>query len=93
MFKLPADLTIAKAGEFKRLLMDYIEEHDDIAIDDSAVEKIDTIGVQLLLAMASHLASINKTIEWQCQAEIIKESIVKLGIDDPILSQYLDEKQ
>ncbi|WP_448556634.1 STAS domain-containing protein [Thalassotalea montiporae] len=90
MFKLPAELTIAKAEEFKQLLMEYAENHDDIVIDDSAVEKIDTIGVQLILSMVTYLTSIHKSIEWQCTASVIKESIEKLGIKDSILLQYVN---
>lgn len=90
MFKLPADITIAKAESIKQTFMEYCEEHDTILIDDSGVEKIDTIGVQLLLAMVTYLASVNKSIEWQCNADIVKESVNKLGINEPILSQYLN---
>ncbi|NMP31372.1 STAS domain-containing protein [Thalassotalea sp. M1531] len=92
MFKLPAELTIAKAEAFKQILMEYVADHDSIVIDDSEVEKIDTIGVQLLIAMITYLISINKNIEWQCKAEIIKESVIKLGINEPILSQYFDNE-
>lgn len=90
MFKLPAEITIAKAEEFKQLLMDYAENHDSIEIDDSAVEKIDTIGVQLILSMVTYLTSIHKSIDWQCSAPIIKESVEKLGIKDSILLQYVN---
>ena len=90
MFQLPAEITIAKAEAFKSALLTYIENQEHIVIDDTSVEKIDTIGVQLLLAMVTYLASINKTIEWQCASTLIKESITKLGISDPILMQYID---
>ena len=89
MFKLPAEITIAKAEEFKQLLMEYAEDHDSIEIDDSAVEKIDTIGVQLILSMVTYLTSINKSIDWTCSAQVIKESIEKLGVKDSILVQYM----
>ncbi|REL26578.1 STAS domain-containing protein [Thalassotalea euphylliae] len=90
MFKLPAEITIAKAEEFKQLLMDYAENHDSIEIDDSAVEKIDTIGVQLILSMVTYLTSIHKSIDWQCSTPIIKEGVEKLGIKDSILLQYVN---
>lgn len=90
MFQLPADITIAKAEQFKSSLLDYIESQDNIVIDDTQVEKIDTIGVQLLLSMVTYLISINKSIEWQCASPLIKESVSKLGITDPILTQYID---
>lgn len=90
MFQLPAEITIAKAEDFKSSLLEYIADQDKIEIDDSSVERIDTIGVQLLLSMVTYLVSINKSIEWQCASPIIKESILKLGINDPILTQFID---
>ena len=90
MFHLPEELTIAKAEAFKSSLLDYISEHDNIDIEDSKVSKIDTIGCQLLLAMVTHLAAQNKTITWHCKSSLIKDSLNKLGIDEPILSQHVE---
>ncbi|WP_448214268.1 STAS domain-containing protein [Colwellia sp. MEBiC06753] len=90
MFKLPSELTIAKAQEFKQLLMDYVADCDSIEIDDSDVDKIDTIGVQLLLSMTHHFVTCNKDVTWHIHSSMIRESILKLGINDAILTQYLE---
>ncbi|MFD2166499.1 lipid asymmetry maintenance protein MlaB [Thalassotalea euphylliae] len=90
MFHLPEELTIAKAEAFKSSLFDYMSDNDNIEIEDANVVKIDTIGCQLLLAMVTHLAAQNKTITWHCTSSLIKDSLNKLGINEPILSQYLE---
>lgn len=90
MFKFPCDITIAKAESFKQSALEYIDEHDAIVFDDSEVIKIDTIGAQLLLSLVVFITTQNKSLNWQHSSEIVKETMVKLGINDPMLTQYLN---
>jgi len=86
---LPTDLTIAQAEEFKLGVIELIEKNQEIVIDDSALIRIDTTGVQLILAIITHIISLNKKINWQCKSACIKESFKQLGINDPIINQYI----
>jgi anti-anti-sigma regulatory factor len=90
LYVLPAELTIAHVEQCREALMQLVESHDVIALDDSNLARIDTLGIQLLLSLVIHLSSQNKTLEWQCHSEIIKQSIKQLGIDEPILNQYMN---
>ena len=89
LFKLPTELTIAQVESCKSTLMQYINENETLSFDDSEVKKIDTIGVQFLLAVVIYIASQNKELIWQCQSSLIKESITQLGINETILIQYI----
>lgn len=89
LFKLPAELTIAQVESCKSTLMQYINENETLSFDDSDVKRVDTIGVQFLLAVVIYIASQNKNLNWQCQSPMIKESINQLGINETILIQYI----
>jgi len=87
--KLPAELTISQVEEFKKQVIEKIEENEVVDIDDSELIRIDTTGIQLILAILTHIISLNKKINWQCNSSCIKESLKQLGINDPILNQYI----
>lgn len=90
IIKLPAELTIVQVEEFKQTLLEIIENHDTLTIDDNDLERIDTIGLQLLLATVTYISSKSKTLHWHSQSHTIKESIKKLGLKDAIFTQYLN---
>jgi anti-anti-sigma regulatory factor len=92
MFKLPPELTIAKVEEFKLHLLEFIAKNDEINIDDSEVNRIDTIGIQLLLTTIIYISTQNKTLIWKSKSDIINQSFKQLGINDPIINQYFNDE-
>ena len=90
MFKLPVQLTIAQVDGCKTQLLQEIDEHDVITFDDSDVTQIDTVGIQLLLAAVTYIASQNKTLNWNSTSPIILKSVKQLGLNEAILNQYLN---
>lgn len=89
MLKLPAELTIAKVDECKSTIIAATKENDIIVFDDSDVVRIDTVGIQMLLASVIYIAAQNKELQWHSTSSAIQESIKLLGINEPILNQYL----
>ncbi|GHF93383.1 STAS domain-containing protein [Thalassotalea marina] len=89
MFKLPSELTIVQVDECKTNFLAYVETNDELAFDDSELTRIDTVGMQLILSMVIHIASLKKQLNWQVSSSIIGQSISQLGINEPILNQYL----
>lgn len=89
MFQFPAQLTITQIAACQISLLDEINNNEIIEFDDSAVERIDTLGVQLLLATVTYIAAQKKQLIWQSQSEIIKQGIEQLGLQEPILQQYI----
>jgi len=90
MFKLPAQLTIAQVDNCKKQLLKEIDENDVISFDDSDVSNIDTVGIQLLLAAVTYIASQNKELNWNSSSSVIQESVKQLGLNEAILNQYLN---
>jgi anti-anti-sigma regulatory factor len=90
MFEFPAEITIAQVDNCKSELLDFITEHEEIDFDDSQVTRVDTVGVQLILATIHYIAAQNKSLIWQCKSPILNQSIKQLGINDPILNQYFN---
>jgi anti-anti-sigma regulatory factor len=89
IIKLPEELTIAQVESFKVDVIDLIENHNELSLDDSEIVRIDTTGTQLIIAIVNHISSLKKTFNWQCSANCIQESIKQLGINETILNQYL----
>jgi anti-anti-sigma regulatory factor len=90
MFKFPAQLTIAQVDDCKTQLLKEIDENDVINFDDSDVTSIDTVGIQLLLATVTYIASQNKELNWSSNSPSIQESVKQLGLNEAILNQYLN---
>lgn len=90
VFKLPAELTIVQLEQCKANILEMLEDNDAITLDDSDVVRIDTLGIQFLLATVTQLLSLNKQLIWQCQSSAVQASVKQLGLNEPILNQYLN---
>jgi len=93
MIKLPSDLTIAHLDEYQAKILPLINDLNDeiqiITIDDSDLERIDTLGVQFIIAVITYIIAQGKDIDWQSRSAVLRESINQLGITDAILLQYI----
>lgn len=88
MFEFPSQLTIVQVEACRIALLEEIDNTDIIEFDDSAIERIDTLGAQLILASVIYIAAQNKQLVWQSTSKIIKQSFEQLGFKDAILQQY-----
>jgi len=89
MFQFPAQLTIVQVESCRVALLDEINNSDVVEFDDSAVERIDTLGLQLILAVVTYIAAQNKQLIWQSTSKVIKHSFEQLGFEELILQQYM----
>ncbi len=93
MIKLPCDLTIAHLDEYQAKILPLINDSKNksqtITIDDSELTRIDTLGVQFILAVVTYIIAQGKEIKWQSSSEVLRERINQLGISDAILLQYI----
>jgi len=89
MLKLPSELTIAQVEEYRVEVQAIIDENEVITIDDSKLARIDTIGVQFILAIVTYILAQGKTLQYQSTSTVLQESIKQLGINDAILMQHL----
>ncbi|MGM0541980.1 MAG: STAS domain-containing protein [Pseudomonadota bacterium] len=79
--KLPENLTIHHIeAHFNELGKLFDHSGDEIFMDASSVETIDTAGLQTLLVLVTNATENGKTITWSNASEIIKTSAEKLGL-------------
>ncbi len=91
MIKLPSELTIGQVEAYQSEILPLIDENEIITIDDSNLARVDTIGVQFILAVVTYISAQSKELHWQSTSVILQESIRQLGIKDSILLQYLPD--
>jgi len=85
----PNELTITQVDEYRLEIQPIIDENPIITLDDSALVRIDTIGVQFILAVVTYILAQGKELKWQSTSSIFHESILQLGIKEAILQDYL----
>ena len=91
MIKFPSELTIAQVDEYRLEIQPIIDENSIITIDDTNLKRIDTIGVQFILAVVTYILAQGKELQWQSTSSIFHESIQQLGIKEAILMNYLPD--
>ena len=79
---LPDELTIAQVAEFHHELNDKLAAGESIDLDASGVTRIDTAGLQLLLAL---LRDESSTVTWSEPSAVIQASATRLGIGDGLM--------
>ena len=84
--KLPESLTIHHIEDhFNTLSNLFNESEDEIIIEASAVETIDTAGLQALLALIKSTEDNNKSVTWQNTSETLSTSAEKIGLSQALL--------
>lgn len=79
--KLEASCTLRDSidMQFQLLAVDFGES--DVVVDGSAVERIDTAGLQLLLSFVRHQAGRGKPVRWSATSPELVRGSQLLGID------------
>ncbi len=84
--KLPENLTIHHIdNHFNELNQLFNSAENEIKIEASAVETIDSAGLQTLLILIKNSLDNNKTIAWENTPDIIQTSSEKLGLSQALL--------
>ena len=88
-FVLPNDLTISHLPSFKSDVTELIAGSENITFIDKSLNKIDTVGVQLLLVVINEIITQKKTFTWQINSETLRDSIKQLGLENTDFKIYL----
>ncbi|WP_040725631.1 STAS domain-containing protein [Thiomicrorhabdus sp. Kp2] len=81
IIQLPENLTIHHIeGHFNELNKKFNDMGDEITFQASAVETIDTSGLQTLLVLVKAAVENGKKVVWQDVPETLKLNAEKLGI-------------
>ncbi len=90
--KLESSFTLRDATDmlFQLLAVDFGES--DVLIDGGGVERIDTAGLQMLIAFAKAHVARGKTIHWTAVSPELLRSSQLLGVVEPLhLGAHLNE--
>lgn len=74
---------------FQLLAVDFGDA--EVLVDGGGVERIDTAGLQMLIAFARHHAARGKTLNWTAVSPELLRSSQLLGVTEPLhLTAYLN---
>jgi phospholipid transport system transporter-binding protein len=79
---LAADCTVAEAETLKSELTARLQESDPVTIDVSALQRIDTAGLQLLAAFVRDRRTAGRVIAWRGRASALDAAAGLLGLRD-----------
>lgn len=83
--QLPENLTIHHIeAHYNELNKQFNDAGDQIAIEASALENIDTSGLQTLLVLVNTALENGKKISWKNPPEVLISSAKKIGIDQAL---------
>ena len=81
--KLGPSLCISEVVEIKAMF-DEAAAEDIIIVDSAAVEKVDTAGIQLLLAFQLQAENFGQQVEWKTPSEALTKAAENLGLADKL---------
>jgi ABC-type transporter Mla MlaB component len=79
---LTAECTIAQADALKAQLKRRLQESQSVTLDVSALQRIDTAGLQLLAAFVRDRRTAGRTVTWRGQASALTTGAGILGLRD-----------
>jgi len=81
---LDSSMTITDVATLKDTLKCYADSDQDLTLDGSQVESIDTVSMQLLLAFIKQLENNDCMVNWQAPATAICNVAQVLGLEQEL---------
>jgi anti-anti-sigma regulatory factor len=78
---LAAECTVAEADTLKSELAHRLGESGTITIDVTALQRIDTAGLQLLAAFVRDRRTVGRTVAWRGRAPALEAAAGLLGLN------------
>ena len=82
LLTLTAECTVAEAEALKSQLMRRLDESGPVTVDVSALQRIDTAGLQLLAAFVRDRRTAGRKVEWHGRAAALDAAVGLLGLHD-----------
>lgn len=79
---LAAECTVAEAEALKSELVRRLNESGPVALDVSALQRIDTAALQLLAAFVRDRRTAGRAVEWRGRAPALETAAGLLGLND-----------
>ena len=84
IIRLGAQLTIREAVPLRAELLERVDAVDPVGLDASAVQKVDSAGLQVLLAFAQQRRRSGNQVSWTACSEPLRKAAVLLALDAPL---------
>lgn len=72
--------TLEEAGELRAGLLDALADGTPLVLDGSAIERIDTAGLQLLVGLSFECMERGIGFAWRARSEALKDAIALTGL-------------
>ena len=76
--------TLREVVAMKGQLLERLDQAGDVEIDAGRIEKIDTAGLQLLVAFSRQLHESHRTLAWKAVAPELTRAAAQLGLADAL---------
>jgi len=77
---LAAECTVSDAGSLKESLAGLVDQPQAVTLDVSALQRIDTAGLQVITAFVLERAANGRPVEWQGTAPVLATAAQLLGL-------------
>lgn len=77
---LAAECTVSDAASLKERLAGLLDEPQPVTLDVTALQRIDTAGLQVLTAFVLERAAHSRPVEWQGTAPVLATAAQLLGL-------------
>jgi ABC-type transporter Mla MlaB component len=77
---LAAECTVSDAGSLKERLASLLEEPQAVTLDVTALQRIDTAGLQVIIAFVRERAGHGRLVQWQGTAPVLATAAHLLGL-------------
>ncbi|MGH8299361.1 MAG: STAS domain-containing protein [Steroidobacteraceae bacterium] len=79
---LGAECTVAEADSLKAALASRLAGPEPVTVDVSALQRVDTAGLQLLAAFVRDRRTAGRTVQWRGRASALEAAAGLLGLKD-----------
>lgn len=77
---LRAQLTISEAPACQREFVDALADTDPLVLDGASVERVDTAGLQLLVALVKSATAAGRPVTWTVCSPVLVKAAQRLGL-------------
>jgi ABC-type transporter Mla MlaB component len=77
---LGAECTVSDAGSLKESLAGLLDQPQAVTLDITALQRIDTAGMQVITAFVRERAGHGRQVEWQGTAPVLATAAHLLGL-------------
>lgn len=85
--RLPQGCTLAEAAMLKEQLMAHVGVQSELSLDASTVQRIDAVGLQLLVAFVRERSTSGRTTKWMARSAVFDTAARTLGLDQLLLAE------